>query len=156
MNTSAAHVGQYDAALREQLENYLEGVRQTIGVPGISVALSTRGRHVGAGVGLVAVDEPSTLTENVEFHLGCVTKLLAAVVTLELAWSERLDLNLPIEEYLSELRGTAYGHSVALVHLLSHSSGFLGMPIFAPKARNFTWDTFVEYLRNAPQRFATK
>lgn len=153
MNTSAAHIGQYDAALREQLENYLEGVRQTIGVPGISVALSTRGRHVSAGVGLVAVDEPSTLTGNAEFHLGCVTKLLAAVVTLELAWSGRLDLNVPVEEYLPEFRGTGYGHSVALVHLLSHSSGFPGLPVFAPKARHFTWDSLVEYLRNAPQRF---
>ena len=104
-------------------------------------------------VGTNAAGGSEQMTQHAQFRIGCVTKLLLAVVVLELVRDGELDLDLPIGEYLEELRGTPHGESICISHLLSHTSGYRGTNILEEEARSLTWDSFVDYLRAAPRFF---
>ncbi|HLF12185.1 MAG TPA: serine hydrolase domain-containing protein, partial [Gammaproteobacteria bacterium] len=140
--------------LRERLPEFVARIHTETKVPGIAVAVSVGGERVYAQAGTRNVDDSLPLTTDDRFHLGCATKLLLAVVTLELARSGRLDLNATIAEYLPELENTLHGNTIRLAHLLSHTSGYRGTNILEPETRELTWDAFVEYLRHTPQFFA--
>ena len=87
-------------------------------------------------------------------QLGCIAKLLTAIVALELAAEERLDLDAPIDIYLPELRGTSLGRSVRPRHLLTHTSGYQGPNIADPSIRYYyTWGKLVDLLSGVTQLF---
>ncbi|MGB7214663.1 MAG: serine hydrolase domain-containing protein [Gammaproteobacteria bacterium] len=141
------------SGLRSSLESFLAQVRRETKVPGIAVAVSIEGVRIGASAGVVALDRDEPITTATPFHLGCITKLLLAIVVLELAWQRQLDLNVPIEDYLPELRGTIHGKTVTLSHLLSHTSGYRGLNVMEPGTLSMRWDDLVEHLGSAPQHF---
>jgi len=141
-------------SLEDRLSGLLEAIRRQTKIPGIGVVVEIGGRRVAVATGTRAVDEPEPMTVDSHFHIGCVVKLLAALGVLELARDKILDLNAPIEEYLPELKGTVHGQQIALVHLLSHTSGYQGTELIEPATRSFNWERFTEHLANAPQFFA--
>lgn len=139
--------------LGEQLQGFLARIRAETQVPGIAAAISVGGRRVYAAAGTRLVDEASPLASDDRFHLGCATKLLLAIVALELACGGKLDLNAPIGDYLAELGGTVHGRTVRVANLLSHTSGYRGTNIMEHQTRDLTWPAFIDYLREAPQLF---
>ena len=140
-------------ALAAQLERFVAHVREQTEVPGIAVAISNLEHRIYINVGTNAVGGSEQMTRHAQFRIGCVTKLLLAVVVLELVRDGELDLDLPIGEYLDELRGTPHGESVCVSHLLSHTSGYRGTNILEEEARSLTWGSFVDYLRAALRFF---
>jgi len=138
---------------KDSLDAFLAHVRRETKVPGLTVAVSIEGTRARSSTGVVALDRDEPITAETPFHLGCITKLFLAIVVLELAWQERVDLNAPIEEYLPELRGTIHGRTVTPSHLLSHTSGYRGLNIMEPGTLSMRWDDLVEHLRTAPQHF---
>ena len=141
-------------ALREQLQEFLARVRSETGIPGLGAAISVEGVRVQAAAGTLVAGGTEPLTQEAEFHLGCITKILGAVVVLDLAAKQQLDLSCPIGVYLPELASTVHGESVSLSHLLSHTSGYRGTNIFEKETRALDWNSFVAYLHEAPQDFA--
>ncbi|HEX6998918.1 MAG TPA: serine hydrolase domain-containing protein [Gammaproteobacteria bacterium] len=140
-------------AIGHELRAFIAAVQREAGVPGVAVALSTdRGTaEASAGVRVAGTDAP--LSPAHRFHAGCVTKLLLALVALELGRTGVLALAAPLQDYLPELRGSTVGAKVRVEHLLSHTSGYRGTSIFDPKTRALDWPSFVAYLRAAPQLF---
>ena len=140
--------------LEERLSKLLEDIRRETRIPGIGAVVEVGGRRVAVATGVRVLDEPEPMTVDSHFHIGCIAKLLASLGVLELAREGTLDLNAPIQEYLPELRGTVHGQQIALVHLLSHTSGYHGTEVIEPATSSFTWDRFIEYLVSAPQFFS--
>ena len=140
-------------AVAAQIDAFVTQVRAQTRVPGIAVALSNLQQRIYVNVGATAAGGSVKMSQHSQFRIGCVTKLLLAAVVLELVREGKLDLDAPIGEYLTELRGTPIGDSVRARHLLSHTSGYRGVSIHDAAGRSLTWDRFVDYLRSAPQFF---
>jgi CubicO group peptidase (beta-lactamase class C family) len=142
------------ASFGRQLREFVRRTREAAGVPGIGVGVSIAGRRIFAHDGVASAASAAPLTPQTRFHLGCVTKFLTAAVALEQARLGSLDLSAPIAEYLPDLEQTPAGRRVRLEHLLSHTSGYQGLNVLDPRTHNLNWDSFVAYLRRAPQFFA--
>ena len=140
-------------AVAAQIDAFVSQVRAQTQVPGIAVAVSNLQQRMYINAGATAAGGTVRMSQHALFRLGCVTKLLLAAVVLELVREGKLDLDVPIGEYLPELRGTPTGDSVCARHLLSHTSGYRGVSIHDADGRSLTWDRFVDYLRSAPQFF---
>lgn len=140
-------------SLGERIGALISTVRKQTGVPGIGVAASFAGRRLFVTAGTRAPGGVAPLDEKASFHLGCTTKLLLAVVVLELARAGCIDLDAVLAEYLPELARTRHGESVQVRHLLSHTSGYRGTNIFDLRSRELTWPRLVAYLHDAPQLF---
>jgi CubicO group peptidase (beta-lactamase class C family) len=138
-------------SLRLPLEGFVARVQRETRVPGIGVAVSIADERLEAfaGTGRLAPLGPAA-----RYHLGCTTKLLLAMLTLELAQGGALDLDAAIGEYVSELRGTQHGRNIRVAHLLSHTSGYRGTHILDDATRVDRWNDFVAYLQAAPALFA--
>ncbi|RPI63405.1 MAG: class A beta-lactamase-related serine hydrolase, partial [Lysobacterales bacterium] len=140
-------------SLRPRLQGFVARVQRETGVPGIGVAVSIAGERLEAFAGTRAADRVLPLGPDAHFHLGCTTKLLLAMLALELCDRGALDLDAAVGEYVRELRGTRHGRQVRVGHLLSHTSGYRGTHILDEATRVDAWDDFVAYLEDAPALF---
>ena len=141
-------------ALRPQLFRFVERVQRETGVPGIGVAVSIAGERLEIYAGTRTAERARPLGADCRYHLGCATKLLLAMLALELANGGALDLGAAVGEYVPELRRTRHGREVRIAHLLSHTSGYRGTHILDEATRVDCWDDFVGYLEAAPALFA--
>ncbi|HXG54373.1 MAG TPA: serine hydrolase domain-containing protein [Vicinamibacterales bacterium] len=101
------------------LENYLEALRQQVGIPGMSAALVQDGSIVwerGFGFQNIASHIPST--PDTPYVVGNVSETLAAVLLLQCVEQRRFDLDDPVRRYGVELPEA----SVTARQLLSHTS----------------------------------
>jgi CubicO group peptidase (beta-lactamase class C family) len=137
----------------EQLAALLREVVGQTGVPGISVALSLSGQHLWASAGQTGAGT-ADMSGSSRFQLGCITKLLTSILTLELADERKLELDVPVAEYLPELATSQMAKRITLRHLLSHSSGYRGVDIAQPEvAYYYSWEKFLAHFRAAPLLF---
>jgi len=141
-------------ALRPQLFQFAERVQRETGVPGIGVGVSIAGERLEIYAGTRSAGRALPLGADSRYHLGCATKLLLAMLVLELANGGVLELGASVAEYVPELRRTHHGRHVRIAHLLSHTSGYRGTHILDEATRVDDWDGFVRYLENAPTLFA--
>lgn len=139
------------AVFRPQLEAFVQRVRQETGVPGLAVLVSRGDERVLAIAGSRSIERAEPLGADARYHVGCITKLLLAMVTLELASDGALGLDAPLAEYLPELGATRIGHGVRVAHLLSHTSGYRGTHVLDRSLGD--WDGLIAYLRRAPLLF---
>jgi CubicO group peptidase (beta-lactamase class C family) len=140
--------------LQDQLQKLLVTVKEQTGIPGISLGLNIGSQKIIANVGTIAINNDIPMTENTHFQLGCISKLLTAMVAAELITAGKLDPDDPIEKYLEELRGTEKGQNIQIWHLLSHTSGYRGLNIMDPSVSYYyTWPKFLEYFKTAQQLF---
>ncbi len=141
-------------SLRPRLQGFVARVQRETAVPGIGVAVNVAGERLEAYAGTRAAGRVLPLGPDARFHLGCTTKLLLAMLTLELSHAGALDLDAAVGDYVPELRGTRHGRQVRVGHLLSHTSGYRGTHILDEATRVDGWDDFVAYLEAAPALFA--
>lgn len=139
--------------LRSELEGFVTRVRSETQVPGISVAVSIGNESLEVHVGSRDAHGATAIGRDARYHLGCTTKLLLAMLALELSHDGRLDLDAAIGAYIPELRATAHGRRVRVAHLLSHTSGYRGTHILDDSTRVDRWDDFVGYLGATPELF---
>lgn len=140
------------ADFRPQLEAFVQRVRQETGVPGLAVLVSRGDERVLAIAGSRSIEHAAPLGADARYHVGCITKLLLAMVTLELASDGALALEAPLAEYLPELGDTPIGRRVRVAHLLAHTSGYRGTHVLDQSFDG--WEGLVAYLRRAPLLFA--
>ncbi len=132
--------------MQDQLQKFLVTIKEQTGIPGISLALNIGTHNISVNVGTLSIESQELISENTHFQLGCISKLMTAIVTAELITSGKLDPDDPIEKYLNELRGTERGKNIQIWHLLSHTSGYRGLNIMDPGVSYFyTWEKFLEY-----------
>lgn len=142
-------------SLQRNLDGLLHDIQRETSIPGISLALSINGTRLYSSIGTMAVDSTIAMTADARFQLGCITKLIVAMLAGELIEQRRLDPEAPIASYLPELAETDRAGRLATWHLLSHTSGYKGVNVSRPDiAYYYSWPKFVEHLRRAPQHFA--
>ncbi len=146
-------MGQIES-LRPRLQSFVARVQRETAVPGIGVAVSIAGERLDAFAGTRAVGRAVALGPDARFHLGCITKLLHAMLALELSQRGVLDLDSAVGEYVPELRATGHGRQIRVSHLLSHTSGYRGTHVLDEATRLGAWKDFVAYLETAPALFA--
>jgi CubicO group peptidase (beta-lactamase class C family) len=127
---------------RNDLKAFIKRVKQASGVPGISVALNVKGETLRVAGGYADVETQAPMTPNSRFELGCVKKLLTAMVVLELTRERQIELSAPISSYLPELVGQN-GDRILVRHLLSFTSGYQDVNILDPDvSEDYTYDDF--------------
>jgi CubicO group peptidase (beta-lactamase class C family) len=117
--------------------------RQT--TPGVVCGVDVDGEAAYLARGVQSPGRAMSMASRIP--VGCLAKLLIAIVVLQLAEEGLVALDAPIGEYLSEIKGCAY----TLEQLLSHSAGYRE-PTAAVRW-TWTWDDLAAMLREPDQAF---
>ncbi|WP_297116976.1 serine hydrolase domain-containing protein [Thalassospira sp.] len=87
----------------DPLEKFLHQYVEHAGLPGGVVAIGYGEDNVRyAATGYASVRPETAMTRDRQFYIGSLTKMMTAVVTLQLASEKRIDLADPIGKYLPE------------------------------------------------------
>jgi CubicO group peptidase (beta-lactamase class C family) len=102
------------------------------GVPGASVIVVRKGKVVFAkGYGLADVEGHVPCATNTNFRLASVTKQFTAMAVMILAERKRLSLNETLADFFPEF--PAYGRTITVRQLLTHTSGLIDYEDVIPK-----------------------
>ncbi|MEO2177233.1 MAG: serine hydrolase domain-containing protein [bacterium] len=92
------------------------------GNPGASYLISQGGKVLASGgVGMANVEWGIAMTDTTVSRLGSMSKSLTAIAVLQLVEQGKIDLDVPISQYATEL--PSYMRAVSTRQLLSHRSG---------------------------------
>ncbi|MGH2460578.1 MAG: serine hydrolase domain-containing protein, partial [Chloroflexota bacterium] len=97
-------------------------------VPGVAVGLLVDGHAHAAGFGVTSVENPLPIDATTLFQIGSITKTFTATAVMRLVEAGKLDLDVPIREYLSDLKlaDDDATRRVTLRHALTHTGGWVG------------------------------
>lgn len=110
----------------DPLEKFLHQYVEHAGLPGGVVAIGYgEGTVRYAATGYASVRPETGMTRDRQFYIGSLTKMMTAVVTLQLASEKRIDLADPIGKYLPEAfrDRIANADRATIRDLLRNSSG---------------------------------
>ena len=126
------------AAFRAQLDAVVPGLLQDYLTPGAAVALVVDGKTEWiAGYGLADVASGRPVTEDTAFNIGSISKSVAAWGVMKLVEQGKIDLDTPVENYLTRWHipeSQFDEQGVTMRRLLSHTAGLSlsGYPGFDP------------------------
>lgn len=119
------------------------------------VVISENGKVIfeqASGLANVEFDVPNTA--QTVFEIGSVSKSFTAVAILKLQEQGKLKVTDPLSKYVP---GFAYGDTVTLHHLLTHTSGIPSFTSFRgfieTQKQNISQDQIVETLKDKPLEF---
>lgn len=116
-------------AIIKELPGLLRRAAKRHQVPGASLAIMRNGRVTAKAVaGVTNLDTHVSVTEDTVFQIGSITKPHTSTLIMQLADEGRLDLDVPVREYLPKFRvaDLDVSRKVTPRHLLSHQSGIDG------------------------------
>jgi len=144
------------------LQAYIPDQLESVGVPGLAIALVHRGETVWeAGFGKANTITGDPVTENSVFEVASLSKPVAAYAALTLVDSGELELDEPIHLYFDEpwLAPSPWSEQITLRHLLSHTSGLskrlhpLDRSISFPPGERFAYSNVgYQYMQAAIER----
>jgi D-alanyl-D-alanine carboxypeptidase len=106
----------------DDIDRYVETQIRNLHVPGLSLAVVRDGRVVKAqGYGLANLELNVPAKPDTVYELGSASKQFTAVAILLLAEEGKLSLDDPLTKYFPA--GPPYWKSIAIRHLLTHTSG---------------------------------
>lgn len=116
----------YTAAL-ERLRSAIEYEVESKGLPAFSISVVDQDRIVWAsGFGHQDADQKIPATAETIYRVGSVSKLFTDIAVLQLVEQGKLDLDVPVAEYLPKFQPrNPYGVPVTLRQLMSHQSGLV-------------------------------
>jgi CubicO group peptidase (beta-lactamase class C family) len=109
------------------VDSLMVHLMSTYHVPGAALALIKDGGVVlEKGYGFRDLETHAAVTAGTVFNIGSISKSFTALGVAQLVDRHRVDLDVPVIQYVPELRLSASRatQSVTLRRLLSHSSGF--------------------------------
>lgn len=146
--------------LREQLK-LIVGQSLTISqTPGAAIAIHINGQaFLETGVGYQDRDREAPISTDANFYVYSITKCLIATASLYLVSEGLLDLDAPVQAYLT---GFPLDTSITLRQLLSHTSGlpdYGGVPAYSEAVKanpSSPWSTeaFLELAQTQGLQFA--
>jgi CubicO group peptidase (beta-lactamase class C family) len=97
-------------------------------VPGVAVGIWHGGREQVGGFGVTSVENPLPIDTETLYQIGSISKTFTATAVMRLVEAGRLDLDVPLQRYLPELRlaGAGVAERVTLRHTLTHTGGWVG------------------------------
>lgn len=138
-NVCLAQTNQRHQEFIEGLEKQLPGRMAAKNVPGMAIAIFDKGKLIyKKGVGLADVKENDAVTTKTGFNIGSISKLFTAWGVMKLVETGKIDLDTPVEQYITRWRipESDYDASkVTIRSLLSHTGGISvhGYPGFRPE-----------------------
>ena len=110
-----------DQDLREQLRLVVKQSLTQSQAPGAAVAIRVNGQaFIETGIGYQDSNHEIPLSTDANFYIYSITKSLIATASLYLVDKGLLELDAPVQNYLTDF---SLGSSVTLRQLLSHTSG---------------------------------
>jgi D-alanyl-D-alanine carboxypeptidase len=119
--------------------------------PGVALAFTDRLQLLGVITqGFADVTTKKPVAPETLFEIGSISKTFTALACFQQVQAGNLDLNAPVTNYLDWFEvGSEYSEPVRIHHLLSHTSGLVGMIDSVPNSRFQVWQ-----LRNTSLGFA--
>ena len=108
-------------------ENFLNRQMDSLGIPGISIAVINQGKIVySKNLGYANLDTKKKLDENSIFEAASLSKPVFAYMVMKLSERGAIDLNRPLHFYLPDasMEIDPRYKNVNTIHVLSHSTGF--------------------------------
>lgn len=124
--------------IRDQIRKTGAQLCKQHNVPGLAVALIKNGKVAWTeGIGMANVEEAVPVTETTIFNIGSISKPVAAWGFMKLVEQETIDLDTPVNQYLTKWKlpeSEFDANGVTLKRLLSHTTGLSlhGYPGFQP------------------------
>ena len=118
-----------DQRLIEALADYIPHVMRLNGTPGLNLAVARRGRVIWEhGFGFADLAQRTPMTAATVAHSGSMAKVYTSVAALQLVERGALQLDAPINAYLTDFRiENPFGkRDITLEDLLTHRSGLNG------------------------------
>jgi CubicO group peptidase (beta-lactamase class C family) len=108
-----------------ELEQLLDDSFPASGVPGVALGLWWNGAERYLVRGVTNVDAPVPVDERTLFQVGSTGKTYTALAVMRLVEQKVLDLDVPVQSYVPELRlaDTQVAEQITLRHLLTHTGG---------------------------------
>ncbi len=125
-----------EARLIKQLEADIPQILRLTGVPGLNLAIARRGGVIWeAGFGFADLERRIPMTAATVTHSGSMGKTYTATAIMQLVERGVLDLNAPVNKYLTgwSIVNPLGGREVTVLDLMTHRSGL---------ATNAAWSTF--------------
>ncbi|OEK01114.1 hypothetical protein BFP97_06150 [Roseivirga sp. 4D4] len=128
-------------ALKALLEKEVPPLMEQKNVPGMAIAIFDKGEVVyQKGLGLANVSSKRPVTMETGFNIGSISKLYTAWGVMRLVQDGKIDLETPVEEYISRWKIPASSFDskkVTVRALLSHTAGLSvhGYPGFSPRQK---------------------
>ncbi len=120
--TASAQLVQPSADALAELDRWIESYLDENNIPGGLVAVASRGRIVHLKpYGMANVELSVPVTDSTVFEIGSISKQFVSAAVMLLVQDDRIGLDDPIHQYLSNLPSEWLG--VTVRHLLTHTSG---------------------------------
>ena len=100
-------------------------------ISGLAIAVSHNGTQQFYSFGVASKATQAPVTPDTLFEVGSISKLFTATLAAYAQANGQLSLTDPVEKYLPELQGSAFG-KVPLLHLATHTAG--GFPLQVPES----------------------
>jgi D-alanyl-D-alanine carboxypeptidase len=149
-----------DQNLREQLKSVVKQSLVKSQTPGVAVAIRVDGQAVlEIGIGYQDSNHEMPLPTDANFYIYSITKSLIATASLYLVGEGLLDLDAPVQTYLTDF---PLGSCVTFRQLLSHTSGlpdYGGVPTYSEAVKadpGSPWsaETFLDFAQTQGLQFA--
>ncbi len=122
VTTASAQIVQPSADALDELDRRIQAHLNEYNIPGGLVAVASRGQIIHLETyGMANVELSVPVTDSTVFEIGSISKQFASAAAMLLVQEDRLGLDAPIHQYLSDLPGEWLG--VTVRHLLTHTSG---------------------------------
>lgn len=115
----------------KQLEDFINTGLITDRIPGMSVAFFKDDFIYTNGFGLADLEQEVSANDKTSYRLGSLTKTMTALAVMKLYQENKLDLDDPVEKYVTELKGL--NPALTIRHLLHEFSYFPPMDASALK-----------------------
>nr|WP_255551919.1 serine hydrolase domain-containing protein [Erythrobacter crassostrea] len=118
--------GKYSDADIQAVESHVIRSMESLGTPGVAVALIDNGEIVYMGTfGVIDIAGTSPVTRQTPFQIGSLSKSFTARAILQLAAEDKIDLVAPIASYLPTFRtrNKIQSDLITVNQVLSHTSG---------------------------------
>ena len=126
-------------SLEKNLDAYIVEYMKAMNAPGMTLGLTDSTKTLRtAGYGFADVDKRIAVNEHHLFQIGSITKSFVALVLLQMRDEGKLDLQMPVLDYLPQLPIDAPFGTITVHHLLNHTSGLpdnLGVFVGDPGAK---------------------
>jgi CubicO group peptidase (beta-lactamase class C family) len=107
------------------LTNFVETMSKQFNIPGVAVGVWANGQEISACHGVTSVENPLPIDRDTLFLVASITKTFTATTLMRLVAEGKVELNVPVRQYVPEfrLKDEQAADQVTVLHLLNHTSG---------------------------------
>lgn len=109
----------------KKLFDFVEATATKFAIPGVAVGVWVDGQGLYACQGVTSLENPLPVDKDTLYVLGSVTKTYTATALMHLVMEGRVELNMPVRQYIPELRlaDEQAAAQISVLNLLNHTAG---------------------------------